>query len=216
MKCLQQPPGARVATIAAVAGVLAQIVHPLVSGPALRAATGASVLLLALAALAHAAAGWGPRASLTLLTTAGGIGLGVEVLGVHTGFPFGSYTYADTLGPRLAAVPVVVPFAWLMVAYPCLLMGRRLARSSTAAGTRVTTALTGGVALAGWDLFLDPQMVFEGHWSWLNPTPALPGVPGVPLTNYAGWLLVSVAMIAALDQVACRGNHRPRRCRPRC
>jgi putative membrane protein len=49
-------------------------------------------------------------------------------------------------------------------------------------------ARPGGLALAAWDLFLDPQMVADGHWTWRFPEPALPGVPGVPLTNYAGWV----------------------------
>jgi putative membrane protein len=131
---------------------------------------------------------------------AGGLGLAAETLGVHTGFPFGAYAYADTLGPRLASVPLVVPLAWTMLAYPSLLLGRRLARYLAGERwARSVIALTGGVALTGWDLFLDPQMVADGHWSWAHPKPALPGVPGVPLTNYAGWLLVAVLMIAVLN-----------------
>ena len=47
--------------------------------------------------------------------------------------------------------------------------------------------------LAAWDVFLDPQMVDDGHWRWADPTPGLPGVDGVPLTNFAGWLLVGAA-----------------------
>jgi putative membrane protein len=58
----------------------------------------------------------------------------------------------------------------------------------------------GAWTLTAWDLFLDPQMVAEGHWVWAHPTPALPGVPGVPLTNYAGWLLVATVLTAALDR----------------
>jgi carotene biosynthesis associated membrane protein len=179
-----------------VAGVLTQIAYPLLFGPALRAATIVSVLLLAAAALTHAGATRGRSAALIVLVVAGGLGLAAETIGVHTGFPFGAYAYADSLGPRLFGVPLVVPLAWTMLAYPCLLLGRRLTRS----GNRVRTALAGGVGLAGWDLFLDPQMVAQGHWSWVDPTPALPGVPGVPLTNYAGWLLVSVLLIAVLDR----------------
>jgi uncharacterized membrane protein len=178
------------------AGVLTQIAYPLLSGPALRAATIVSVLLLAAAALAHAGATRGRSAALTVLAVAGGLGLAAETIGVHTGFPFGTYAYADSLGPRLFGVPLVVPLAWTMLAYPCLLLGRRLTRP----GSRLRTALVGGVGLAGWDLFLDPQMVAQGHWSWANPAPALPGVPGVPLTNYAGWLLVSVLLIGVLDR----------------
>jgi putative membrane protein len=143
---------------------------------------------------------------LTLLVVAGGIGLTAEAIGVRTGLPFGEYGYARSLGPRLLEVPLIVPLAWLMMAYPCLLLGRRLApasRRSAGSGRPrrapvTTVAVTGGLALAAWDLFLDPQMVAAGHWSWAHPTPALPGVPGVPLTNYAGWVVVSLLVVAAL------------------
>jgi uncharacterized membrane protein len=195
----------RVSLALVAAGVLAQIAYPLLSGSALRIATIVSVVLLAAASMAHAGAIWGRRGALIVPAVAGGIGLVAETIGVHTGFPFGSYAYADTLGPRLLGVPLIVPLAWTMLAYPCLLLGRRLARQLTGAARdawvpgRLLTAVVGGVGLTGWDLFLDPQMVAQGHWTWANPVPALPGVPGVPLTNYAGWLLVSVLMIAVLD-----------------
>ena len=206
----------RASAVLAGAGVLAQIAYPLLSGPALRAATVLSVLLLAAASVLHAGASWGRRGAVLVPAVAGGLGLAAETVGVHTGFPFGSYAYTDTLGPRLAGVPLLVPLAWTMLGYPCLLLGRRLARPLTAgpaagraAGRAAGTAVLGGVALAGWDLFLDPQMVAQGHWSWAHPTPALPGVPGVPLTNYAGWLLVSVLMIATLDAVLPPRPRRP-------
>ena len=43
---------------------------------------------------------------------AAGVGLAAEAVGVRTGFPFGDYSYADTLGPTVLGVPVVVPLAW--------------------------------------------------------------------------------------------------------
>lgn len=198
-----------------VAGILTQITYPLLSGELLRLATVVSVLLLAGGAVLHAGAVRGLRGLLAVPTVAGGLGLAFEALGVHTGFPFGSYAYADTLGAQVVGVPLIVPLAWTMLAYPCLLLGRRLARSLVAGefvrgGERVLTAVLGGVALAGWDLYLDPQMVAQGHWSWTNPEPALPGVPGVPLTNYAGWLLVAVVMIAALDLALPRSQDQDR------
>ena len=94
-------------------------------------------------------------------------------------------------------MPAVVPLAWTMMAWPALVVGRTLAR-------RLPVALVGGVALAAWDLFLDPQMVDAGHWTWAHPHPALPLVPGVPLTNYAGWLLVAVVMVGTLHRVLPR------------
>jgi uncharacterized membrane protein len=198
----------QLSAVLAAAGVLAQICCPLLSGGGLRTATVLSVVLLAGAAVTHAAGVRGRRAAVLLLVIAGAIGLLAETVGVHTGFPFGDYAYTGRLGPRLFGVPLIVPLAWTMLAYPCLLLGRRLA-ARIGCGRRVftvITTLTGAIALAGWDLYLDPQMVAQGNWSWLRPGPSLPGVPGVPLTNYAGWLLVSLVMITALDQALPRSR----------
>jgi uncharacterized membrane protein len=206
-------PWRRVAAVLAVLTVLAQIAYPLTSGETLRLLTISTVLLFAAASLVHAGATRGPAAALVLLVVAGGIGLTAEAVGVRTGVPFGEYAYTDSLGPRLLEVPVIVPLAWVMMAYPCLLLGRRLARaharnlarapgrsSAMSGGVRpgVVVMLTGGLTLAAWDLFLDPQMVAAGHWSWSHPAPALPGVPGIPLTNYVGWVVVALVLMAAL------------------
>jgi uncharacterized membrane protein len=205
---------ARTSLVLAFGGVLTQIAYPLLTGAPLRVATVLSVLLFAAAGVLHAGLTWGPGAgAVVLLVVAGGLGLAAETLGVHTGFPFGDYHYSGGLGAQLAEVPIVVPLAWTMLAYPCLLLGRRLSGTVSRAVVRlrpngghfrlvspVITILLGGLGLAGWDLFLDPQMVAQGNWSWAHPSPALPGVPGVPLTNYAGWLLVSMVIIAALDR----------------
>jgi uncharacterized membrane protein len=106
--------------------------------------------------------------------------------------------------PLLAGVPLLVPLAWLMMAYPCLLLGRllgdRIGELDGAARTFVTALLSGG-ALAAWDVFLDPQMVAAGHWTWAHPSPGLPGVARVPLTNLAGWVLAAVVLMAVTDRV---------------
>ena len=176
--------------------VLAQVAHPLVRGGTRDALTVATVLLFAAASLAHALATRGVRTAATVLVVLGCGGLLAEAVGTRTGFPFGPYTYADTLGPAVLGVPAVIPPAWVMMGWPAWLVGSRLA--GPRAG-RARRALVAGVALATWDLFLDPQMVAAGHWRWADPAPALPGVPDVPLTNYAGWLAVAIAMAALLD-----------------
>ena len=175
------------------AAVLVQIVYPLVPTAARPLATVGSVLVFCAASLCDALRVHGPRGPVTLVTVAGGGGLLVEAVGVHTGVPFGDYLYTGELGTAVLGVPAVVPLAWTMMAWPALVVGRTLAR-------RAPVALVGGAALAAWDLFLDPQMVDAGYWAWAHPEPALPLVPGVPLTNYAGWLLVAVVMVGVLDR----------------
>ena len=77
----------------------------------------------------------------------------------------------------------------------CLLAAERL--SSTYLGT----AILGGILLASWDLFLDPQMVGEGYWTWADTGWELPGIPGIPLQNFLGWLLASVVLMASLSRL---------------
>jgi putative membrane protein len=199
---LNRPTLNRVALALGAAAVLAQIAYPLLDGPAqaagpLRAATVTAVLLFCAASLTHAAATSRPRTALTVLTVAGGVGLVAEAVGVATGVPFGRYAYAGTLGPQLLGVPLLVPLAWTMMAWPTLLAGRALAARVRSRGSW-TAVPPAAVALAAWDLFLDPQMVAAGHWTWAFPEPGLPGVPGVPLTNFAGWLVVAFAVQALL------------------
>lgn len=177
--------------------VLAQIVYSMTEPAGRLPTTIAAVVAFAVASACDAAARFGPRAAAGLVVFAGGGGLLAEVVGVHTGFPFGSYTYRDTLGPALLGVPVVVPLAWVMMAWPAVLVGRALTRSAR----RWPAVLVGGWALAAWDVFLDPQMVDAGHWVWHDPEPALPGVAGIPVTNFAGWLLVSLLIVAALGRL---------------
>jgi uncharacterized membrane protein len=191
---LPATPGAWLCWALVAAAVLVQIVYPL-TGDALRTrVTVLSVLVFAAASIADAARRHDARGALVLLGVAGGGGLGAEAVGVATGLPFGVYSYTGTLGAEVLGVPVVVPLAWVMMAWPALVVGRALGRGP------VRVVLVGAVALAAWDLFLDPQMVDAGHWVWDDPTPALPLVPGIPLSNYAGWLVVSLAMIAALHR----------------
>ncbi len=104
-------------------------------------------------------------------STAAAIGLAAEAVGVATGVPFGRYAYAGTLGPQLLGVPVLVPLAWTMMAYPALLLGRRLGRAAARRSASGGRAVLGGATLAAWDLFLDPQMVAAGHWTWAHPRP---------------------------------------------
>ncbi|GAA4555126.1 carotenoid biosynthesis protein [Pseudonocardia xishanensis] len=180
------------------AAVLVQIAYPLTAESWRTPVTVLSVVVFAAASLADAGRVHGLRGVVVLVAVAGGGGLLAESVGLATGFPFGQYAYADTLGPTAFGVPLVVPLAWLMMAWPALVVGRALAASPLA------VVAVGGPALATWDLFLDPQMVDAGHWAWAHPTPALPLVPGVPLTNFGGWVVVSVAIVAALHALLDR------------
>jgi uncharacterized membrane protein len=172
--------------------VLTQICYPLTGGGLRAGLTVLTVVLGYLMSVSHAYATRGWRAAATLVGTATVGGFLVEAIGVATGFPFGSYAYSGELGPKVLGVPLIIPLAWTWMAWPAWLAALRLARPLWA---RVALAAAG---LAAWDLFLDPQMVAEGYWRWLDPTPALPGVPGIPIGNYLGWLGFALLLMTAI------------------
>jgi uncharacterized membrane protein len=176
--------------------VLVQISYPLTSGGARAAVTVATVLLGYATSVSHALLTRGPRVAAWLVLVTTGGGFAVEAAGVATGFPFGEYAYSGELGPRLAGVPLVVPLAWTWMAWPAWLAAIRVTRS------RVGRVVLAAVGLAAWDLFLDPQMVAEGYWTWADPHLTLPGVPGVPVGNYLGWLAVALVMTALIRTTA--------------
>lgn len=179
------------------AGVATQICYPLTGGVVRDAVTVAAVLLLACACVAHAAATRGaPWAAGLVLITSGG-GLLAEFVGTMTGFPFGGYAYTTdgALGPELGSVPLLIGPAWTFGTY----LAWCAAQALTGPGKGAVTVLVAAWGLASWDFYLDPQMVADGRWVWAESAPALPGVPDVPLTNYAGWLLVAVLLGSALQ-----------------
>lgn len=177
-----------------------QISYPLTTGATRDRVTVAVVLLLAAAAALHALATRGPRFTAVLLATTAGAGLLVEMVGTATGVPFGAYIYAEgRLGPALGHVPLIIGLAWTSGAYPAWCAAERVA-----SGRRALRLLLATVGLVGWDLYLDAQMVADGQWRWAGGASGLPGLPTVPLSNYLGWLLVAVLMMAVLDGVARR------------
>lgn len=172
--------------------VLAEIAYPLTSGDAREWLIAVIVVLFAATVLIHAAGQAGP-AALGALALVGLIGLASEIVGVRSGAPFGHYEYLAAAGPRILGVPMTVALAWVMMAWPSALAARRLARS------RPAQIVVGAWALAAWDLFLDPQLTAAGAWRWTDVGLHLPGVPAVPLTNYAGWLSVALVISAVVQ-----------------
>lgn len=194
------PAAVAVPWLLAATTVAAQIAYPLVDGEWLRRVTVATVVSFFATCVTHALVHRGVAwASGLVLVTAGG-GLAAEAVGVATGQPFGDYSYADTLGPAVLDVPLVVPLAWTMIAYPVLLAARRLARH--------LAFVVGALGMVAWDVFLDPQMVGDGHWRWSSPEPGLPGVDGIPLTNFAGWFVVGLVMMLVLTVLLPRDDAR--------
>ena len=177
-----------------------QISYPLIHGEVLRIVTIATVYIAAFAMVAHGHLAYGAKYSTRYLPLTALFGLGIEVLGVHTGWPFGIYQYDSSLGQSLFGVPLVVPFAWVMMVHPALVAARRIAGN--------WVFLYGGAILAAWDLFLDPQMVAAGRWKWEVTGSHVPFTPNIPLSNAFGWLLAGLVIVGLLHRVLPRDRRK--------
>ena len=200
-RALHRPSPALVVGLAA-AGVMALAQAPIPFVDDDRLLTTVVVVSFFTATCALAADVWPPR---RVAVAAGVVVFGtlaLEWVGHSTGWPFGAYRYTDALAPQIAGVPVIVPLAWLAMAIPA----REVAARVVAPGwARIAL---GAVALTAWDLMLDPQMVEAGYWVWEAEGPWR----GIPLSNYAGWLVSSLVVMVVLDRLVpshCAGDNPP-------
>jgi uncharacterized membrane protein len=171
---------------AAIFGVLSQILYVFVDGRARVWTTVFAVLAFFACAALHAASE-STLALVSLLVVGVVLGFVAEFVGLRVGFPFGTYTYAAGTWLKIGGVPIIVPFAWAMMGWPAFVAGRMVGKP-----------ILGAPILAAWDLFLDPQMVRDGRWSWSKTS--WPKLSGIPITNLFGWLLVAALMMWLLDQ----------------
>jgi putative membrane protein len=158
-----------------------------------------STLLIALPAAVALFRYLGLRKAVLSLLALSIFGYAIEGIGVITGFPYGAFYYGDALGPRLAGlVPYLLPLS-----YTPLVVGAVAASW----GTRLPLlhVLYATLLLVWMDAVLDPGAASLGFWVWPQG-----GVYfGVPLSNYAGWLL-SGALASTLLLATGRWSETPR------
>jgi bisanhydrobacterioruberin hydratase len=139
------------------------------------------------------------RAALSLLALAV-FGYVVETIGVVTGFPYGPFNYGEALGGRiLNLVPYLLP-----ISYAPLVIGAVAASWRFGSQHRVLWILRSALLLSLMDGVLDPGAASLGFWVWREGG----AYYGVPLSNYAGWLL-SGTLAAALLLAAGRWRGTP-------
>ncbi|MEM7800035.1 MAG: carotenoid biosynthesis protein, partial [Chloroflexota bacterium] len=140
------------------------------------------------------------------------LGWAAEFIGTQTGLPFGVYHYTEKLQPQIGHVPLLIPIAWFMMLPVSWGLAQQLFYTINASAKgenenenenegksatspfrqRLIIAVISAVYMTAWDLFLDPQMVAWDFWVWESPGQI--NYFGIPLLNYAGWLLVSFLM----------------------
>ena len=132
---------------------------------------------------------------------------GIEYVGTETGVPYGEFAYEVPLGPMLFdTIPLGLPVFFLpLVLNSYLLCLLLLGQRASSVFVRLPVVIATVLAV---DLVLDPAAVALGFWSYSGG-----GVYyGVPLSNYAGWVL-SATVATVLVDIAFDGRELVRRVR---
>jgi len=143
-----------------------------------------------------------------------------ELCSIHTGFPFGTYIYIPaTLGRELwvAGVPFMDSISYVFMAFasfslallalsPGRRQGRRFSLEDRGQVHSWRSTILGGVLMMTLDVVVDP-VALRGYRWFLGQIYGYPepGVYfGIPLTNFAGWLLVSLILVRLLQMLLAR------------
>lgn len=106
----------------------------------------------------------------------------VEVLGVHTGKIFGSYYYGNTLGYKIAAVPLLMGVNWVILIFS---VGQMM--KSFKIRNSILASVLGATALIIFDFFLEPVAMKFNYWQW--------DWKEIPAQNFIAWFIVSVILL---------------------
>ena len=112
------------------------------------------------------------------------VGMVAEIVGVHTGIPFGRYYYTDLLGAKLIQVPVIIGINWLLLTYA---IGVTMSRHFREGWWQVVAA---AAIMTGLDMLLERFAIAHHLWVWQD------GVP--PVQNYLSWFVISLVIEAVL------------------
>ena len=122
--------------------------------------------------------GW--KKGTIILVFLGGLSLSVEMIGILTGIPYGTFQYSDTLGFHFLDVPLSVPVAYLPILLGSFTLSNRFLRLPTRLQHTLLSAIINTII----DFLIDPAAVKAHFWYW----PAGGFYYEIPLINFVGWL----------------------------
>jgi len=106
------------------------------------------------------------------------IGFSVELIGVHTHYLFGNYSYGSNLGWKLAEVPLIIALNWSMLSFTAIACVMHLSLPDW------VKAVVSALLMTGLDFLIEPVATTSDFWSWKYDI--------IPLYNYVCWFLIAL------------------------
>jgi uncharacterized membrane protein len=140
----------------------------------------------ALFASVHGAMRYGLRSVAVFFAICLGIGGAIEIIGVHTASPFGSYYFTDVMGPKILGVPWFLAFAYVGMGYLSWTLADLIvdggAGTSLAVSRAIAVPLAASFIMVAWEFSMDPvwSTVLRA-WIWRKSGAYF----GVPITIFS-------------------------------
>ena len=103
------------------------------------------------------------------------LGFFIEVIGVKTGFIFGSYQYGTAMGIKILAVPLLIGLNWSILVYSTSQFCKFK--------SELLNAIFGAFLMTFLDYFIEQSASKFDFWYWKNNH--------IPIQNYIAWFLIS-------------------------
>jgi putative membrane protein len=167
------------------------------------AISGAALLVFV---LLHTLTLYKPAGAIAYVAIAATVAFGLEACSIATGFPFGFYTHYGE-GPRAFGVPFTVVAAWLILAWVAWILARVIVGECRSRRlSAIVTPVVATLIVGSYDLVIDPFGAYVRHmYSYRSPS----GVLGVPLSNYAGWLITGWVLFQTFALIERRWRREP-------
>jgi putative membrane protein len=124
-------------------------------------------------------------------------GFFIEMLGVHTGYVFGNYSYGNVLGLEWNKVPLIIGINWFIIIFCAGTVTTKIDEwvinklgSEAAFSARVQFAsfvIDAALLTTFFDWVMEPVAVKLGFWQW-HESP-------ISNYNYACWFVISVLLL---------------------
>jgi len=115
-----------------------------------------------------------------------------EWIGVHSGFPFGSYTYGSNLGFKFDEIPFMIGANWAVLVFATG------AIASVIFNNTFTRVVGGAAMMVLLDLFMEPVAPVFDYWTFEGGE--------APLQNYVGWMAVAILLHLLFQKKIGKGD----------
>jgi putative membrane protein len=125
----------------------------------------------------------------------------LEIIGLATGFPFGTYVYGPALIPQIRGLPLAIVFAWPGLLICTLCTARLIAGRAKVKMSGLYVLFIPVIILVLFDGLMEPAAVRLNYWFWLSGT--------IPWHNFAVWAVWGVLSLFAAMRLGLLGTSWP-------